>query len=174
MKTLKQILSTSNYANPTKDLESFVKKHEVEKVEDANGNKDDVFQGTNVKTVKRAPERHGYDSPKDETVHEEFEDLYSDLTEKTLTKAEMKKREEVAQAIERENPNMPMAKKMAIATATAKRVAEEVEETTFEEDLIELYFALNEEDRSELINILNEENEDMLLEFVESLEEENV
>jgi hypothetical protein len=50
------------------------------------------------------------------------------LDEKTLTPAEMKKREEVAKAIERENPNMPMSKKMAIATATAKKVAEETEE----------------------------------------------
>lgn len=47
------------------------------------------------------------------------------LDEKKLTSAEMKKREEVAKAIKRENPSMPMAKKMAIATATAKRVAEE-------------------------------------------------
>jgi len=49
------------------------------------------------------------------------------LDEKTLTPAEMKKREEVAKAIERENPKMPMGKKMAIATATAKKVAEDVE-----------------------------------------------
>lgn len=47
-----------------------------------------------------------------------------DMNEKTLTPAELKKREEVAKAIKRENPNMPMAKKMAIATATAKKVAE--------------------------------------------------
>lgn len=47
------------------------------------------------------------------------------LDEKKLTPAEMKKREQVANALKRENPNMPMAKKMAIATATAKRVAEE-------------------------------------------------
>ena len=47
-----------------------------------------------------------------------------DVNEKTLTPAELKKREEVAKAIKRENPNMPMAKKMAIATATAKKVAE--------------------------------------------------
>lgn len=47
------------------------------------------------------------------------------LDEKKLTPAEMKKREQVAKALKRENPNMPMAKKMAIATATAKRVAEE-------------------------------------------------
>jgi hypothetical protein len=50
----------------------------------------------------------------------------ADLEEKTLTPAEIKKREEVAQAIERDNPKMPMDKKMAIATATAKKVAEGV------------------------------------------------
>ena len=47
-----------------------------------------------------------------------------ELDEKTLTPAELKKREEVAKAIERENPKMPMDQKMAIATATAKKVAE--------------------------------------------------
>lgn len=47
------------------------------------------------------------------------------VDEKKLTSAEMKKREEVASAIERDNPKMPMAKKMAIATSTAKKVAEQ-------------------------------------------------
>jgi hypothetical protein len=41
--------------------------------------------------------------------------------ERKLTKAEKGKREEVAKAIERDNPDMPMDKKMAIATATAKK-----------------------------------------------------
>lgn len=50
-----------------------------------------------------------------------------DMEEKVLTPAEKKKREEVAQAIERDNPDMPMDKKMAIATATAKKVAEEAD-----------------------------------------------
>jgi len=49
---------------------------------------------------------------------------FEQLREKTLTPAENKKREEIAKAMERENPGMPMAKKMAIATATAKKVAE--------------------------------------------------
>ena len=49
----------------------------------------------------------------------------AELDEKTLTPAEKKKREDVAKAIERDNPDMPMDKKMAIATATAKKVAEE-------------------------------------------------
>ena len=50
------------------------------------------------------------------------------VDEKHLTVAEKKKREEIAQAIARKNPDMPMGKKMAIATAQAKKVAEEVEE----------------------------------------------
>ena len=54
-------------------------------------------------------------------------DFRSGLVEKTLTPAELKKREEVAKAIERENPGMDKSKKMAIATATAKKVAEEAE-----------------------------------------------
>ena len=49
---------------------------------------------------------------------------YGKVEEKTLTPAERKKREDVAKAIERDNPDMPMDKKMAIATATAKKVAE--------------------------------------------------
>ena len=49
---------------------------------------------------------------------------YKELFEKKLTPAELKKREEIAQAMEKENPGMNMGKKMAIATATAKRVAE--------------------------------------------------
>lgn len=50
-----------------------------------------------------------------------------DIKEKELTPAEKKKREEIAKAIEKDNPDMPMDKKMAIATATAKKVAEEVD-----------------------------------------------
>ena len=53
-----------------------------------------------------------------------FQKLKSNLVEKHLTSSEKKKREEIAQAIHRDNPGMPMAKKMAIATAQAKKVAE--------------------------------------------------
>jgi hypothetical protein len=52
-----------------------------------------------------------------------FSELRGELDERTLTRAEKKKREEIAKAIERDQPNMDMNKKMAIATATAKRVA---------------------------------------------------
>lgn len=57
-------------------------------------------------------------------VSGDFLNSIKSVMEKTLTSAEMKKREEVAKAIERDNPSMPMSKKMAIATSTAKKVAE--------------------------------------------------
>lgn len=60
-----------------------------------------------------------------------------DLDEKKLTPAELKKREEIARAIGRENPGMEMGKKMAIATAQAKKVAEEKEESEEHEDEVE-------------------------------------
>ena len=48
----------------------------------------------------------------------------SNMEEKTLTPAEIRKRDKIAKAIKKDDPDMPMDKKMAIATATAKRVAE--------------------------------------------------
>jgi len=55
---------------------------------------------------------------------------FKELREKTLTPAEKKKREEIAKAIEKDEPDMPMDKKMAIATAQAKKVAEGAEKYT--------------------------------------------
>ena len=48
------------------------------------------------------------------------------LGEKKLTDAELKKREEIVLAIKRENPDMEKSRAYAIATAQAKKVAEEV------------------------------------------------
>ena len=45
--------------------------------------------------------------------------------ERKLTKPEYKKKKEIAKALEKDSPNMPDDKKYAIATATAKRVAED-------------------------------------------------
>lgn len=64
---------------------------------------------------------------KEEKQMPSFQQLRSSLEEKTLTPAEKTKREEIAKAMERETPGMPMAKKMAIATAQAKKVAEGTE-----------------------------------------------
>lgn len=66
------------------------------------------------------------------------------LTEKKhLTAAELKKREEVAKAIERENPGMDMSKKMAIATATAKKVAEETDDEHYAKQSKPMQTAIN-------------------------------
>ena len=46
------------------------------------------------------------------------------IKERELTKPEYKKKKEVVKALEKDNPSMPDDKKYAIATATAKRVAE--------------------------------------------------
>lgn len=80
-----------------------------------------------------------------------------ELEEKKLTPAEMKKREEVAKAIKRENPKMPMAKKMAIATATAKKVAEDLDVAISElsprlqETMKTVFDRLNEENQQKFV-----------------------
>lgn len=61
------------------------------------------------------------------------------LEEKKLTPEEKRKREEIALAIEKDNPNMPMDKKMAIATSMAKKIAESTEELSLEEAKIDIY-----------------------------------
>jgi len=114
MKTLSKILEV--YDPKPKDERRFKEKHVVVKHEDPAGNKDDVFNASNIKMINRNTE-HGYNPGQDEQVYE-----------KTLTPAEVKKREQVAKALARENPKMDKSKKMAIATATAKRVAESVDE----------------------------------------------
>lgn len=142
MKTLKQLLEKTDKAEPTapiepdsvtsyvpktKDEKRFMDKHVVQKTDDANKNGDDLFRGSNIKAYDRSATRHGYNTKEDQKVYES-KTLSQILGEKTLSSAEMKKREEIAQAMERDNPGMDKSKKMAIATATAKRVAEEVEE----------------------------------------------
>lgn len=54
--------------------------------------------------------------------------LNNNLTEKHLSDKELTKREQIAKAIARENPGMDMSKKMAIATAQAKKIAEQTSE----------------------------------------------
>ena len=49
------------------------------------------------------------------------------VDEKHLTPAEKVKREQIAKSIAKSHPEYPMGKKMAIATAQAKKVAEEVQ-----------------------------------------------
>ncbi len=69
--------------------------------------------------------------------------MIQSIMEKKLTPAELKKREEVAKAIERENPDMDMSKKMAIATATAKKVAEETDDEHYAKQSKPMQTAIN-------------------------------
>ena len=63
-----------------------------------------------------------------DTVLDEALDLLMSIDEKTLTPAEIKKREEVVKAIKRDDPKMDKSMAYAIATKTAKRVAEDTED----------------------------------------------
>ena len=142
MKTLKQLLeakkpevpqpsapiepdSVTAYVPKTKDEKRFMDKHVIKKTDDVNGNGDDHFRATNIKVHDRS-KGHGYNKGEDQKVYES-KTLVQILGEKKLTSAEMKKREEIAGGIEKSNPSMPMAKKMAIATAKAKQVAEDTQ-----------------------------------------------
>ena len=72
-KTLKQMLEV--YKPKAADEQKFADKHVVAKHDDPNGNKDDVFQGTNVKKIDRKKERHGYEAGEDEKVYEEVQQV---------------------------------------------------------------------------------------------------
>mgnify|MGYP005673281121 FL=1 len=61
---------------------------------------------------------------KDRKLRKWLQDI--EIVEKSLTPAEIKKRDEIKKAMEKDNPNMDKSKKIAIATATAKRVAETI------------------------------------------------
>lgn len=76
-----------------------------------------------------------------------------EIEEKTLTPAEMKKREEVVKAVKKSNPKMDKSMAYAIATKTAKRVAEEFEAAIT--GLSERHQGL----MSEVFSRLNEENQ---------------
>ena len=138
MKTLKQLLekkadlpqlsspveptSVTSYVPKTKDEKRFMDKHVVKKTEDRAGNGDDHFRATNVKQHDRS-KGHGYNTGEDQKVYES-KTLSAILGERHMTPAEKDKREDIAQGIEKSNPNMPMSKKMAIATSKAMHESE--------------------------------------------------
>lgn len=149
----------------TTGSQEFIDDHEVEKTDDANGNDDKLFKASNVKVVDRKASRKGYNAKESE-----------DVNEKTLTMAELKKRKEIADAIKREHPEYDDAKKMAIATAQAKKVAEEVEEEQVN-DILEAVLAEQEHQDVEAIatmleaiyeSLEDDESRDQFIEMLES------
>jgi hypothetical protein len=118
MKTLKKVLGDHTTPSSTK---AFVDKHVTSKHPDPAGNKDDVFQATNVKTVDREKERHGYSGENDHKVYEELSD------------ADMKKREDIVKGMKKNFASFKSrygadAKSVMYARAT-KMAKEEVELT---------------------------------------------
>lgn len=58
------------YKPKAKGEQNFVKKHVTVKHKDRNGNGDDVFNATKIKSIDKSPE-HGYNAGEDEAVYEE-------------------------------------------------------------------------------------------------------
>jgi hypothetical protein len=148
-------------------------KHVIKKTDDVNGNGDDHFRATNIKTHDRS-NGHGYNPGEDQKVYES-KTLKQVLGEKHLTPAEMKKREDIAQGIEKSNPGMPMDKKMAIATAKAKKVAEETNDLfhVFAEDIrgdiLEVYELLDESYKQIFIELIEAEDYDAIAEITKEV-----
>lgn len=77
MKTLKQFQEAATGYRKVKspDEQKFIDKHEVETIQDKNGNGDEVFKASNVKKVERKKDRKGYEPGEDESVYEEVEQV---------------------------------------------------------------------------------------------------
>lgn len=67
-KTLKSLFELYVATSTKNDKDFLSPQHTVQKHRDRNGNGDDVFTGSKVKTTKRAPE-HGYDADDDVKAH---------------------------------------------------------------------------------------------------------
>lgn len=117
MKTLKKVLGDHNTPSSSK---AFVDKHVTTKHPDPAGNNDDVFQATNIKTVDREKERHGYSGETDHKVYEA-----------SLSADEMSKREDIVKGMKKNFASFKQrygadAKSVMYATAT-KMAKEETE-----------------------------------------------
>lgn len=141
-KTLHQFLEV--YRPKSADEQKFVDKHVTVKNKDKNGNGDDVFQATNVKTVGRKKENHGYEPGEDEKVYEELKGGQKNLDKnhngkldaqdfKLLRKNKMK--EEIDAGLETELKAQRQTKK-SVADAKKKygvksEEAEQIEEAGY-------------------------------------------
>lgn len=67
-------LFMAGYVPRSKDEKKFVDKHVAQLHQDVNGNKDDVFNATNIPTHKRPP-YHGYEKGQDERMYEAVDQI---------------------------------------------------------------------------------------------------
>lgn len=93
-----------------------------------------------------------------EEVDEILQEAVKNIAERKLTDKEKEKREEIAQAIKRDQPDMPMAKKMAIATATAKKVAEQEELDLSLDQELEGYFTKQDDEEEGMFDDVSTED----------------
>lgn len=182
MKTLKDIFNEV-YRPKSPDEQKFVDNHVVDKKADRNevngkANGDDVFQATNIKMGGRSKTRHGYDPGQDEKVYEEVEEL----EEKELTKAEMKKREELVKKMKGKGWSSRYGKRgkevmYATATKMAKKLTkEEIIDRTIEKympDIAEYTPPTMEERLVSKMEGFSEGHIHTLLDLFNSLNEDN-
>ena len=194
-KSLKNILEV--YAPKSKDEKRFKDKHIVlkSKLDDKGTQDDKLFNATNIKTVNREME-HGYNPGNDEKVYESVHPMALhvkpvSVNGKTRYKVHAVGKEladgikvgEHLSDTELDDANDmgakikhlkegALGKKMAIATASAKKVAEDVE---LEEDeklshlLSAIYENLSEENK-EIFEEILENDPDQMIDFLEQLE----
>jgi len=182
MKTLSQlqkkikqaqgVTGTTAYRPKGGDEQQFMDKHEIQMTDDANGNGDEVFKGTSVKTIEREKERHGYDATKAMEVHEEK------INERELDPGEMKKREEIVKGMKKGLKDFKKrygadAKSVMYATATkmAKEEVKQIEEYNVE--ILELFASLDEENREFMLEMLDKGLEQEILQFIRESESDN-
>jgi hypothetical protein len=111
----------TGYGPHNPDEEEFMNKHIPSVVDYPVENHNDLpFKDNRLKmsrTENIIPD--SYDKDEDEDEDEKY--YKHNIHERKLTSSEIKKREEIAKALERKYPKMPMERKMAIATAQAKK-----------------------------------------------------
>ena len=167
------------FASAKKEIKSAMKKEDVDHVDEANlpphlakmfnkkgdfkdPKKHAIYKGFQDKMAKRdlgvdaKDHKSEYGKMRAGMGVDDKATTRKIIGEKHLTPAEMKKREQIAKAMGRENPKMDMAKKMAIATAQAKKVAESVtlDEKVNSQAFVKKYRE-NEEDNMHSDNVVH-------------------
>ena len=155
------------------DEQKFFDKHNIEVVDDANGNGDEVFKGTKVGVIDRKKERHGYTSPEDAKVNEDI-----DLEERELSSGEMKKREDYVKGMKKGLKDFKKrygADAKAVMYATATKMAKEDIDYEGEDvsvDLLEFYLSLSEDNRELMVDMINDGLEEQIVEYLRQESEE--
>lgn len=123
VKTASQMFK-QGYFPKAGDEQEFVDQHTIAVTDYPVQNKNDAPFATDLEKADHDGRPNSGDEEEVKKEHKQIAAaIATRIFERKLTKPEMKKREEVAQAMERDNPSMPMGKKMAIATAVAKKSA---------------------------------------------------